>query len=236
MIAVRAKVINTVAYEDINGTTAAYFEVLEEYRSDINTGNLIKLYGNSDGADCSPNVCSRFEVDTEVILLVGISTTYNGEVNDLGFHYENPGLDIGYYWEFGINTCHSLVLDIEDDVVKGRIDEDIFEYPWEFFNDELEECGFSLQKLDEFRCAVEDYNIFPNPSSTGKVRIRNSYNKPPINLVRIFDANGNFREEHSFESFPEYIATKYIQINEQGLYFLQIHCDEQVSIEQILVL
>jgi len=236
MVAVRAKVLDIVAYEDEEGITAAYFEVLEEYRNDVNAGGFIKLYGNSDGADCSPNVYRKFAIGTEVLLIIGVSITNSAGTTEFDYNYESPISDTGTYWEFGVNTCHSLFLEIENEVVKGRIAEGIFEYPMEFFNDMLEECDFDLQELNEFRCADENYTVYPNPNPTGKVWIKNSYNKPPISLIRIFDASGNFIEEHTFESFPEYYAKKFIEINETGLYFLQIHCEENVVIEQILIL
>jgi hypothetical protein len=44
MVAVRAKVLDGVSYED--DTMAAYLEVLEEYRDDVNVRNFIKIYGD----------------------------------------------------------------------------------------------------------------------------------------------------------------------------------------------
>jgi len=104
MVAVRAKVLNSVAYQDEAGTTAAYFEVLETYRDDADIGNFIKLYGNSDGADCSPNMCNRFANDTEILMIIGLSATNNAGTTNYGYTFENPIPDTGTYWEFGVNT------------------------------------------------------------------------------------------------------------------------------------
>ena len=235
MVAVRAKVLNRVSYED--DKMAAYLEVLEEYRDDVSVGNFIKIYGDYHNNECRVNI-NLFTPMTEVLLIVGVSTTNNGEVNEMSFPYENPIPDTENYWEFSPIDCQVLILQIDEGIVKGKITEEIREYPWEFFNDNLAECDFNFQELNELRCADENFIVYPNPNYNGKVKIRNSYRKPPISLIRVFDANGNFVQEHTFPTPLSETSsqTRFIQINNTGLYFLEIHCNEHIVTEQVLVL
>jgi hypothetical protein len=156
----------------------------------------------------------------------------------MSFPYENPIPDTESYWEFSPVHCQVIILQIDEGVVKGKITEEIREYPWALFNDKLAECDFNFQELDAHRCADEDYIVYPNPNFNGKVKIRNSFRRPPINLIRVFDANGNFIQEQVFPTpvSETSLQTRSIQINNPGLYFLEIHCNENVVTKQVLAL
>ncbi len=228
MVAVRAKITDKIIYED--DTNAIYLEVIETYRDDVGAGNYIKLHGDWQEADCHVNM-NRFSPFTERIFVIGVSTEQYG---NLGFPFSSPIPDNANYWEFSPLLCDFLSLSINDGIVKGWITEDIYEYPWELFNESLEDCSFNLATLNEAKCADENYVIYPNPSFDGIITIKNSYRKPPISQIKVLDANGRLIID-KYCSNDNNLLHK-LNIAEKGLFFVEIFCGEHKYVRRVLIM
>ncbi len=229
IVLIRAKVIDKIVYQDENNTNAMYLEVIESYRDDVGVGNFIKLYGDDTTSDCDIDT-RGYSLFSEVILAIGIRTNQY----EYGGYFENPIPDNANYWEFAPVSCNFFSLLVKNGTVKGFIKSGIPSYPLEKFRERLENCDFSYEELNEYRCADEDYIIYPNPSFDGNITIRNNYKRLPLKEVKVYNTNGSLVMKEFYDE--EFVDVKKLNINQKGLFFVEILCGGQKYIERVLVL
>ncbi len=225
---IRVKIIDKIVYQDENNTNAVYLELIESYKDDVGVGNFIKLYGDNQTADCSIDT-RGYSLFSEYILTIGIRT----DQYEIGEYFENPIPDDASYWEFAPSSCHFATLRIENGTAIGSIKSGIPSYPLEQFGDRVENCDFNFAELNEYRCADDDYIVYPNPSFDGNITIRNNYKRLLLKEINVFDINGRLIMKQPY--IEEYADIKKLKIIHKGLFFVEIICGENKYVRRVLV-
>ncbi len=229
MVAFRATVTDAVEYSSWN--RAVFFEVTETYRTDIEIGTEIKLYGGGDNQEvgCQTNVYSRFEVGEDVFLAIGLDW-YGSE---LGFPFSGSATDPFFGWEFSPHLCHFTKLRVVDQNVLGFISEDLYEYPLADFLESLENCDYGISNIEETTPNLK-LSIYPNPSDTGIIRIETEDCIDAETAVTVYNTAGkvithrklNVADSGSFR----------VENLTAGAYFVQITCGTKSRTERVVIL
>lgn len=144
-IAIEATVLHHKVYPQFD---AVYLSVDKIFRDDVGITDIIKLYGESETAGCQVDVLKRFPDGTKVYLIIGLQN--NGV--DYGHEYVNPDANYEDYWEFAPFSCLMVLLSVTNDIVSGPILNNVPEYPLSSFENHLENCDYSNDELNSFRC------------------------------------------------------------------------------------
>lgn len=226
-IVIKARVANYKEYSPNN--TAAYLEVLKVFRDDVGITNIIKLYGKATCCECLLDFTRQFIVGSTIYLAMGLE--YNNQ--DAGYEIINPEDIYENFWEFYPSSCLSVVLTTEEDRIMGPIAKDIFEYSLDIFEENLENCNFSLEELQQYQCADKDYIVYPNPSEDGTISISNNYKYSAIKNIQIFDTSGKLVFSSDFEMKPFQKAQ--IEFLNSGLYIIAFTCSSDTFYKKIIV-
>lgn len=221
-VAFQAKVIAHKTYTSSN--QAIYLELINRYKDEVGMTDTIKLYGRKIESGCAINLQLRYPVGDTIIMALG--EIWNS------WQIVNPDSLSENYWEYYPNLCSSVRLRVEDGNVKGRITEDLTEYPLALFDEEFENCNFSPEDLKEFKCSSEDFTLFPNPSLSDKITIEGKYRWNTFERVRVFTPNGQLHSEIINESPNHKIEINKLQ---DGLYVIEIICDDQKFYKKVVV-
>jgi len=222
-----ATVVNYKEYSTLN--TAVYLKITRIYRDDVGLTEIIKLYGSRQEADCHIDFVNTFKLGANLLIAIGLE--YSGQ--DAGFHIVNPDDIYEDFWEFAPHLCLAIVLTKKDDKIFGPIAPSIFEYPSEIFEERLENCNFSLDELDNYRCADTDYLIYPNPSEDGKVKIVNGFKYSSIDQIKIFTIDGKLLFSMNYHNDP--FQRTEIDLKHSGIFIIEITCNEKISYRKFVV-
>lgn len=225
---IKGKVIDHVEYSHLN--VAVYIEVLDILRDDVGISDTIKLFGDNTNSSCRIYPYG-FKVDSEIYL--GLGLTYSG--NPIGYDVVDPDLEQDKYWSFGPSLCSTIKLRIKNDIVRGAISEQdlIYEYPLEFFESNLESCSFSLQELNTLKCNSGHFMVYPNPSNGEEINLKNEYFYSSITRVNIYSVDGKLKKQLNF-TIDSFQKVKF-ELDNSGIYILEIFCEEQVYYKKVVV-
>jgi hypothetical protein len=222
--AFQAKVIAHKAYSPKN--MAIYLEIMRKYKDEVGMTDTIKLYGKENESDCAINVCERYAIGDTVILSIGPSWDNNEILN--------PDSLVENYWEYYPTLCDFLHLRVKEGKVRGRITNEIFEYPLALFNDQLDGCRFSVEQPKNLTCLEDNFIVFPNPSTTDKVTIKVDSLWNTIQKIRVFGGDGRLLSEfYDVKIHPiDYIEIEGFQ---GGLNIIEITCDDRRYYKKIII-
>lgn len=223
-VAFQAKVIDHKEYSPQN--MAIYLEIIKRYKDEAGMTDTIKLYGREIEAGCAINVCERYPIGDTLIMAIGPAWDSNQIIN--------PDSLSENYWEYYPVLCDFIGLRVRDGKVRGRITNEILEYPLTLFDDQLDGCRFSVEQLEDLRCSEDNFIVFPNPSSTDKITIKGEYLWNTFQKIRIFGADGRLLNE-----FNDVIAHPiyHVELEEfqDGLNIIEITCDGRVYYKKIII-
>jgi hypothetical protein len=148
----------------------------------------------------------------------------------------NPDSLTENYWESYPFLCDFKRLLVKDGRVSGTIANQIFEYPLTLFDNQLDGCNFSVEQLEDSRCAANHYIVFPNPSSTGNVTIQSVYVWNPLQKIRMFGYDGRLIRELKAADTSEYLYQR-VEIKglQDGLYIIEILCNDQRYYKKVII-
>ena len=225
IVAFQARVIKHREYSPQN--LAVYLEVIKRYKDEVGMTDTIKLYGMKQEASCDVYFShNRYPVGDTVIMAIGTS--------DYGYEFYNPDSLFENYWEYRPNLCKLIYLKVNDGTVVGIITNKISEYPLSWFDEQLEECGFSLEQLQELKCSEDSFILFPNPSATTEVSIRGKYSMNTFERIRVFAADGRLLSDFR-EKAGEHIYHWKLKGLREGLNIIEITCNGQVYYKKVIV-
>lgn len=223
-VAFQAKVIDHKEYNPQN--LAIYLEIIRRYKDEAGMTDTIKIYGKEIESDCAIDVHRRYPIGDTVIMAIGPSWS--------SMQIVNPDSLSESYWEYYPNLCTSISLRVRDGKVKGRITNEILEYPLSLFDEQLDGCRFSVEQLEELRCSEDNFIVFPNPSSTDKVTIKGDYIWNTFEKIRVFGADGRLMSEYNdVKAHPIYhVVLEGFQV---GLNIIEITCDGRLYYKKIII-
>ena len=163
-----------------NGLFYSQFRIVETFRDDIGLHDTIVLIGGNDGAACQTGFSIHYQHGGFIFMLAD----YNLE--DPADYFSEFEANKNYFFP-GLCSITTLSID-DDDYVTGLIDWRIFEYPVEFFEDDLIKCEFSEDSLNEY--IFTNTVLYPNPLNEGNLNI-NFRASSRVNRIEIFDNYGN---------------------------------------------
>jgi type IX secretion system substrate protein len=209
---------------------AVYLKVDQVFRDDIGITSVIKLYGESETADCHVDVLRRFPDGSKVYLILALE--YEGEA--VWTHsFVNPDDLYENLWEIAPFSCFMVLLDVKNDIVSGPILPDMYEYPLVEFESRLQNCDFPEEVVDNYRCDQLPFLVYPNPTTDGVINIGNLYYYTSITRIRICDLSGRYIYEENIESIPFQKAT--FSFDFSGLYILEFQCGDTIFYEKLVV-
>ena len=225
-IAIEATVLHHKVYSQ---NDAVYLSVDKIFRDDVGITDTIKLYGESETADCHVDVLRRFPVGAKVYLIIGLQ--YNGE--DWAHEYVNPDAIYENYWEVAPFSCLMILLSVTNNIVSGPILSEVREYPLSSFENHLQNCDYSLEELNSSRCKDLPFRVYPNPSEDGEINIVNQYRYTSINRIRIFDTAGRLLYAQKLDWDPFQKAK--FDLKYSGLYIVEFQCEESTFYEKVII-
>ena len=223
-VAFQAKVIEHKEYSPQN--LAIYLEIIKRYKDEAGMTDTIKLYGMEIESGCAIDVHSRYPVGDTLIMAIGPSWS--------SMQIANPDSLSENYWEYYPNLCSFIALRVRDGRVRGRITDEILEYPLPLFDEQLDGCQFSVEQLEDLRCSEDNFIVFPNPSTTGKVRIKGEYRWNEFQKIRVFAMDGRLLSEFKdTKGSPVYHAE--LEGLQNGLNIIEITCSNRIYYKKVII-
>ena len=230
-VVIKGKVIQHKIYNEFH--KAVYIEVTNVFRDDTEFGitDTLKLWGSVNEAGCKVDTEVHFKENEEIFLAIGLKYM---DI-DLGFEIVDPDDEGDQYWSFGLHLCFFTDLKINQGIVSGLISEDerIFEYPLDQFESRLAACNFTNENLNGYKCSVDDFVVYPNPSSGDLIEIRNKYRYTAIDEIVVYGLDGKVQNIFEYEADPEQRIK--LTIENSGLYILEIICGGEKYYRKIVV-
>lgn len=223
-IAFKGVVINRKDYG--NDNHVMYLKVLEKFREEQAFSDTIKIYGGTNGANCDLDVLSRFEFRDTIIGAIAqwsFSTLIiNPDSLSENLTEVNPGI------------CGIRIIRLKSNIVKGWIDDEIYEYPTDLFEAGIQTCDFEKSVIQNVLCESDDFYISPNPATTSFIELRGNFWRLEIERVRVFSPSGELLDDLAgLRGFSrvEIQSEKFIP----GLNILEIHCEGRVFLKKVLM-
>ncbi len=218
-----------VMQKDYGGNNfAAYLHIIHKYKAEIAVTDTIKFYGQWFEAGCDIDVRNLGLPGDTILFSLGIYGNSPPNIFNPDSLQEN-------FSEFRPNGCTTVRLNIKSGVVQGWIAEGVFSYPLGLFESGLEDCNFPQEEEPEYRClSSENIQVFPNPSTSGRIILQSSHKYDSVHQVRIFSVDGRL-----IGAFSNLIGNPSnpieIELANSGLYLLEIVCDNRRHYLKIVV-
>lgn len=211
--------IKTKEFDD--GYHSAVIRVIKKIKGEDVLTDTIELFGGQNGAGCEANLNLR-KGDTYYFALINASPS-TIDINQFEMNNENN-------WSLLTHLCFYKKLSIQGDFVKGCISKEFNRYPLEFFEQDLVDCSFSVDRLKTVLCP--NFKIGPNPVRN-TLFLTDPSQRQLIDALNIYSTSGSLL----LSADSNEILNGSIEIPNfgQSLIILEITCGEENFFQKIVI-
>jgi len=221
-IAFKAIVLNNKTYSSEN--FAVYLKIIKKYKEEIPITDTIKIFGGPNEASCQLDVRRFVDGDT---LIGGVAIYSNEPVIDPDSLLEN-------FLDLDPGGCGTWFFKPRNNWISGFIDDKIFEYPLDLFEEVLkkDECSFDFNFIQNHYCRSDEFYLYPNPTTNSIVELRGDFRYLEIERIRIFSPLGKLLDVLPFQKSYAGIEIKSENFV-RGLNLIEINCSGRRIIKKL---